>query len=184
LTYNPSAPVNRDARIARTGFWLSLFRFQGATGHTPLLPVLVPGVPKDCSGRIAPPESLLRLPEGQGWPSDGSVTLADGCVGVNAPEQAEPRTFDPGSAAPAERSGASAGCRGCPPVEPVPLPRTHASPLAEHRWVACGEPPGTPHATRCSTLNGLSAPGPDRQSNPKSVRRLLMLSTTACHTMR
>jgi len=25
----------KHLRAARTGFWLSLFRFQGATGHTP-----------------------------------------------------------------------------------------------------------------------------------------------------
>jgi hypothetical protein len=37
LTVNPF-PFRRTGteRIARTGFWLSLFRFQGATGHTPI----------------------------------------------------------------------------------------------------------------------------------------------------
>ncbi len=57
-----------DGRVARTGFWLSLFRFQGATGHAPVLPVVVPGGPKDCSGQIAPLESLLRRSEGLGRP--------------------------------------------------------------------------------------------------------------------
>jgi hypothetical protein len=55
-------------RIARTGFWLSLFRFQGATGHAPVLPVVVPGDPKDCSRQIALLESLLRRSEGLGRP--------------------------------------------------------------------------------------------------------------------
>jgi len=32
LTYDPGTT---SPRAARTGFWLSLFRFQGATGHSP-----------------------------------------------------------------------------------------------------------------------------------------------------
>jgi hypothetical protein len=37
LTVNPSLFRRTGTeRIARTGFWLSLFRFQGATGHTPM----------------------------------------------------------------------------------------------------------------------------------------------------
>jgi hypothetical protein len=37
LTVNPSLFRRTGTeRIARTGFWLSLFRFQGATGHTPI----------------------------------------------------------------------------------------------------------------------------------------------------
>src|SRR6516164_10433089 len=66
LTVNPS--LFRQAgteRIARTGFWLSLFRFQGATGHTPIKPELVPGVPKDCSRRAA---TAGKSPSGAGRP--------------------------------------------------------------------------------------------------------------------
>ena len=36
--------------------------------HTPVLPVLVPGCPKDCSGRTSPLESLLRLSDDLGGP--------------------------------------------------------------------------------------------------------------------
>ena len=66
LTVNPSLSRRTGTeRIARTGFWLSLFRFQGATGHTPIQPELVPGVPKDCSRRTA---TAGKSPSGAGRP--------------------------------------------------------------------------------------------------------------------
>ena len=47
LTVNPSLFRRTGTeRIARTGFWLSLFRFQGATGHAPIQSELVPGCPE------------------------------------------------------------------------------------------------------------------------------------------
>jgi hypothetical protein len=85
LTVNPSLFRRTGTeRIARTGFWLSLFRFQGATGHTPIKPELVPGVPKDCSRRTA---TAGKSPSGAGRPrglSGGLVTLSGAHARVNA----------------------------------------------------------------------------------------------------
>ena len=107
------------------------------------------------SGRIAPPASLLRLSEGLGGRSDGSVTLPDARQTVNASGQAEFRRGDrPGPATETDRSGTPAHHRGCPPERPGSL---DGAPSAHH-VVACGEPPGPPHATWCSKLNRLSAP--------------------------
>ncbi len=64
-------------RVARTGFWLSLFRFQGATGHIPVLPVVVPGA------RRTVPDRLLRWRVSFGGQkasrgrSDGMHTVSD-----------------------------------------------------------------------------------------------------------
>ena len=85
LTVNPSLFRRTGTeRIARTGFWLSLFRFQGATGHTPIKPELVPGVPKDCSRRTA---TAGKSPSGAGrlgGLSGGRVTLSGAYRSVNA----------------------------------------------------------------------------------------------------
>jgi hypothetical protein len=86
LTVNPSLSRRTGTeRIARTGFWLSLFRFQGATGHTPIKPELVPGFPKGlfqtyCYCRKVSFEHRKVL----GGLSDGRVTLSGGHAMVNA----------------------------------------------------------------------------------------------------
>jgi hypothetical protein len=137
---------------------------------------LVPGGPKDCSGRIAPLESFLRLPEGLGRPLGGTETLPDGRRTVNAPNKVKGRrTESPGPApSPSYRGlcppsrmgsdglerplGARTGIRLGGTASPVPGCPVEVSPA--HRSVACGEPPGPPHATRCPKPNGLSAPSP------------------------
>ena len=52
--------------------------------------MLVPGAPKDCSGRIAPLESLLRLPDDLGGHSDGRFTVPGARETVNALTGGEP----------------------------------------------------------------------------------------------
>ena len=162
LTYNPSSPANRRARIARTGFWLSLFRFQGATGHTPLQPVLVPGFLKDCSGRRNAPASLLQLPEGHGGPFRR--------VGyVSRPRRGRQR--------------ARAGASGCPwgpgattpsrayrdPGAGMPMPTgpaapSSAGPVGAPRFPRSREPKAPLGATRFANLSTCRRmpPGPQR----------------------
>ena len=78
LTYNPYDTGGPVRRVARTGFWLSLFRFQGATGHTPAEAGVGAGCPRGSSGRR---RATRGIPSAAGGPgdglSDGSVTLPD-----------------------------------------------------------------------------------------------------------
>jgi hypothetical protein len=77
IDVQPVRSGSPDGRVARTGFWLSLFRFQGATGHTPVLPVVVPGT------RRTVPDRLLRWRVSFGGRnasrgrSDGMHTVSD-----------------------------------------------------------------------------------------------------------
>ena len=119
---------------------------------------LVPGGPKDCSGQIAPLASFLRLPEGPGRPLGGKKTLPDRHGTVNAPNGTSTTGLRPGASSQVHRTGDSVGPGGWDPMcgersSPGSVPVTRL-----HRPVACGEPPGPPHATRCSKPNGLSAP--------------------------
>jgi hypothetical protein len=151
LTVNPSLFRRTGAeRIARTGFWLSLFRFQGATGHTPMKPELVPGVPKDCSRRAA---NAGKSPSGAGrlgGLSGGRVTLSGAHARVNA--------FRHERTLPGRHPGLTAHSRSyrCPeakrriPLAPLtrdfrlrrrrrPVRRQAADEIATP-MVACGEP--------------------------------------------
>ncbi len=126
------------------------------------------------SGRTTPPASLLRLSEGP-WEgrSDGCVTLADARQTVNASVRTgSSRGTSPRTGRCADRSGTSTPRRGCPPERPGSLQGGQC----RHRVVACGEPPGPPHATRCSKLNWLSAPARSPPGHLGSVHRLLISS--------
>src|ERR1700722_18465528 len=65
-----------------------------------------------------------------------------------------------------DRSGTPAVSGGCPPersgsLQETGIPATPAGGTSRpHQVVACGRPPGLPHATRCSMRNRLSAPLP------------------------
>ena len=148
LTVNPSLFRRTGTeRIARTGFWLSLFRFQGATGHTPIKPELVPGVPKDCSRRTA---AAGKSPSGAGrlgGLSGGRVTLSGARARVNA--------FRHETAYPRRHPGPNARYRWYPWSRPnrriplVPLTRDfrrrrpvrrQSAELTNTPMVPCGEP--------------------------------------------
>jgi hypothetical protein len=177
LTVNPSLFRRTGTeRIARTGFWLSLFRFQGATGHTPIKPELVPGVPKDCSRRTA---AAGKSPSGAGRLGGlpgGRVTLSGAHTRVNAfrHETAYPRRH-PGPNArfrwyrrprPKRRIPRGAPDQGFRRLRRPPTTTSSQPwPVRPHPWWRAVSHSGPPHATRCPGHNRLSAPAL-RQSEP------------------
>jgi hypothetical protein len=125
------------------------------------------------------PASLLRLPEDLG----GSFRRECHCSRrVTERQRAflRPRTsgVTRATASGIDRSGTSAATGGCPLERSRFPPRVSAQ---RHQVVACGRPPGLPHATRCSMRNELSAPLPSANQGVGGVRCPLLLSTTACH---
>ena len=108
--------------------------------------------------RTAPdePASLLQLPEGLGGPFRRECHCSRR---VTERQRAflRPRTsgVTRATASGIGRSGTSAATGGCPLERSRFPPRVSAQ---RHQVVACGRPPGLPHATRCSMRNGLSAP--------------------------
>jgi hypothetical protein len=129
-------------RVARTGFWLSLFRFQGATGHIPVLPVVVPGA------RRTVPDRLLRWRVSFGGQkasrgrSDGMHTVSD------RPSRRQRVDCRRDETAPG-------GCQeGCVAGSPCPqnLPAGHPGASTQATWTRYGHDilPGEPCRTRGS----------------------------------
>ena len=108
--------------------------------------------------RTAPdePASLLQLPEGLGGPFRRECHCSRR---VTERQRAfygrEPPGVTRAAASITDRSGTPAVAGGCPPERSGSL-QEQAS--RRHQVVACGRPPGLPHATRCSMRNELSAP--------------------------
>ena len=110
--------------------------------------------------RTAPdePASLLQLPKGLGGPFRRECHCSRRMTERQRAFRPEIIRGAPRAAAsPADRSGTSAVTDGCPPERPGSL---QAQASRRHQLVACGRPPGLPHATRCSMRNELSAPLP------------------------
>ena len=145
LTVNPSLSRRTGTeRIARTGFWLSLFRFQGATGHTPIKPELVPGVPKDCSRRTA---AAGKSPSGAGrrgaYPAGVSPYQVRTRGSTRSGTKLPARGTTPARPLESDRTGAH-GRSGGYPGAPDQGFRRHRHPPSPTRpaypVVACGEP--------------------------------------------
>jgi len=107
------------------------------------------------------PDELLRrrvsfgCRRARGGRSDGCVTLADSRRTVNAFGRAEiRRALAPDRPREPIVAGHPPHPADARPNDPVPS----STAARRHRTVACGEPPGPPHATRCSKPNWLSAP--------------------------
>ena len=111
------------------------------------------------------PASLLRLPEDLG----GSFRRECHCSRRMTERQRafygrEPPGLTRAAASATDRSGTPAVSGGCPPersgsLQEIAIPATPAGRTSRpHQVVACGRPPGLPHATRCSMRNELSAP--------------------------
>jgi hypothetical protein len=73
------------------------------------------------------------------------------------------------------------------PVHGTPRPGASSGKGRVHRPVACGEPPGPPHATRCSKPNGLSAPtlaiGHRERAPPADFSDLPQVCELICHEL-
>ena len=116
------------------------------------------GVGAGCAGGLlrTMPASLLQLPEGLGRPFRRERHCSRR---VTERQRAflRPRTsgVTRAAASATDRSGTSAVPGGCPHERSGSL---QAQASRRHQVVACGRPPGLPHATRCSMRNGLSAP--------------------------
>ena len=153
--------------------------------------MLVPGVPKDLSGRTDPPESLLRLPDGQGRP------YPTGLSPYQTRHRPSTRRDRPnsGGCTPPEGSGMHgtghrAARRGprCRPRSPPPVPaRSRPASVPAHRSVACGEPLCPPHATWCRDPTGFPPrpgcqPGAPWRALPadSSIYRPVHCCRTAC----
>ena len=135
LTVNPSLFRRTGTeRIARTGFWLSLFRFQGATGHTPIKPELVPGVPKDCSRRTA---NCWRVSFGRRQ-TEGPIRRACHLIRcAREGQRVQARKYPPEAPPRADRS---------PPMVPVSSARPADPPCTEQGGISArpADPPPTP----------------------------------------
>ena len=173
-------------RIARTGFWLSLFRFQGATGHTPIQPELVPGVPKDCSRRTA---TAGKSPSGAGGPWGAFPAGVSPYQARHERQRVQARKYPPGRH-PGPTRASMLRCliaAGYPQALTRDFRRRPTAPRFRRRpatippttpLVACGEPlrPSACHPVSGAQQAFRSRSAPN-QSRLESVRRLWTTST-------
>ena len=142
------------------------------------------GVGAGCAGGLlrTMPASLLQLPEGLGGPfrrechCSRRVTERQRARAIHFIRVA---TRSPASAT--DRSGTPAVADGCP-LERSGSLRTAG--VAVHVGWHAGSYLRLPHATRCSKLNGLSAPLPSANQVVGGVRCLLIFDLPHVTTMR
>jgi hypothetical protein len=108
----------------------------------------------------------------RGGRSDGCVTLADARRTVNACARPDSTGHRPRTGLGPMVAGQGSTLADARPSGPARRIR----PARGHRAVACGEPPGPPHATRCSKPNWLSASPWSPNQATGGVRRLLISS--------